>query len=197
MRARDTESRGGWWIRPIASLSLRAVRRYVGWWQSGVTMAKTNGPPQEEMYRIAFYWGSREQELDACAPKVLDYLRGLHSANALFDDWKQVPAMKPVSVSKLESVKRVLTEGITKTDDNKPLPQAGCRLMLLCQTSEGKTVCASINCGSVVPGLGNLCLIELPNTSSVRREIFRVPVLLEICEHIVRSWDPDLGVVMS
>jgi hypothetical protein len=50
---------------------------------------------------------------------------------------------------------------------------------------------------SLVPGVPNLCVLTCPASSPAYAEYARLPVLIEVCELVIRHWDPDDGLVIS
>lgn len=147
---------------------------------------------------LGFYWGPREEDIETCSTRVLNFLKGFSALSEHFTAWKSIPKMQRIAWRRHDAIKQLLSEGINRTDvGNRPIESLGFKLSLLSLTPEGQPFNLGIACGCYSPQIKNLCMLMCPKASSASDAFGRLPVLLQACELIVGHWDPDYGAVTS
>lgn len=147
---------------------------------------------------ISFYWGSRTDKIDACASRVQRFLNELSSINRHLRGWKTIQKMASFNWREIGAVKEVLIEGADEDgiEDDK-IPTLGFRIGLLSKSPSEEPFNLSIQTGSTVTGVSNLCMLVCSTSSPAYAEFASRSTILRVCEIIVQYWDPDYGLVTS
>lgn len=150
---------------------------------------------------IGFYWGLRAESLDGCADRVSALLQWLPRFNPSFRHLCPAPGTPAhqrslrVSSSK-PAVHALLNSGLTYPDvGNTPFYETGYRIGLWNKGENECMIHVGVNCGSVVNGIGNLCLLRIQPDTKAQRELCQSSQLEEICRTLIDLWDPENGTV--
>jgi hypothetical protein len=156
---------------------------------------------------IAFYWKGRGDALDICADRLHAFMRDFARQSPLLKSWKSltvplsldsIQGDQRVNWRKREVVRRFLGQGVFKSY-GKEEPQSGYHVGLYSDAGADVSgpISVEVSSGHHSPNISDRLLIECSPSSPVYVELARLPLLLAICETIVKCWAPDNGVVIS
>jgi len=158
-----------------------------------------------ETFYLGAYWGDREEDLDSCAVRLTNFLKGLRDCDEIFHRWfktgwsrKEALANEmPVEFDKLREL--LDKEGKHRTDiGSRVMEDLGFSVCLWNgRDPNNGAVGLSVSCGSYAghPGIMNSCVINLPNEGSVVERVISSVVLEKMLCITARCWEPNCGLV--
>jgi hypothetical protein len=147
---------------------------------------------------VGFYWGPRAESADDTASRLHSFMGDLSEVMPHFTAWRSLPELRAFKWRERRFAKQLVAKGSVRTDiGKKVIAGAGFMMSLMTETPPEEPLTLSVQCGSTVPGIGNLCMLACPQSSPAYSGFAQLSSLVQICELIVKHWDPDTGIVTS
>jgi hypothetical protein len=142
-------------------------------------------------------WGVREESLDQCAGRMIEFLKELANLDDLFTRLVPTATRRSQRRYSLDEVKECLAQGVTHTDVGNQLIRELGYSMSMHAVDGDATMTLSIACGGFSPWVRNVCSIVFPSTGNAAERIIRLEPLVRIMDAATRHWNPEHGIVSS
>lgn len=159
----------------------------------------------QEWYSLRAYWGKRQENVEECAGKMLDYLTCLGQWDESCRDWYELAkTLKKALQHKVtldkEGLERLLLKGRQYTDYGHHLmDDLGYSVGIW---SGGNTeeigqggISMHIKCGGTSASVANSCWIRLLYKGEMAERVLQVPRLKALLECVVQAWEPTWAVI--
>jgi hypothetical protein len=144
---------------------------------------------------VGAYWGDRAEDLNACAERLLGYVRATGEVSELLETWVSrrrapVPGLGPEST--LDDARALLTAGINRKDfGGEIMPELGFSAGLWNgRRSDEAAASLTATCGLAAgsPHLSNASVLRFPARFGYDRNAAAIDAVLDAA---IRWWKPD------
>lgn len=152
-----------------------------------------------EPYYVGIYWQQGVSSASECAVKLALFLQQLAQQDAIFERWYQTSRSRSKALNlPIQANEQVLETLLAKKQPTNS--DFGYNLKIWTGNSDLVSATVSFRCGCnnrKLPGLLNLCLVELPIDDTELASILRLDTLTNIMKIGVEIWNADYAVVTS
>ncbi len=156
-----------------------------------------------ESYYIAVYWGSREESLDICTKKVIDFFSILSEMNSSFEKWfekgySRKKALEHQYIFEYDKINKSLLKSRIKTDiGNIIIENLGYSFSTWNGLQEGEVTGISIHCNTSANCVSNNVVINLPSNKEIYDDIYKIDFILRMFNLLIEVWHPEQIVMTS
>ena len=150
---------------------------------------------------VGAYWGPREEDIEGCAARVMDFFRRLSSISPFWARWYNIrrtrrnASKSSMNLASKKVIIELLDQGRNRGDtDNSIIEDLGFRVGLWNGEKKDRDASVNVHCGAYHPHSGNSVLIYLPRGVP---ELIAPEPCAALLEAVVRSFEPEWGVVSS
>ena len=156
-----------------------------------------------ESYYIGAYWGPREESLDICTKKVIDFFSILSEMDSSFEKWfekgySRKKALEHQYIFEYDKINKSLLNSRIKTDiGNIIMENLGYSFSTWNGLREGEITGISIHCNTSSNCVSNNVVIKLPSNKEVYDDIYKIDFILRMFNLLIELWHPEQVVMTS
>jgi hypothetical protein len=149
-------------------------------------------------YFIRVFWGPRLATVEQCAESLSQCVSRLAASSPRLAGWAMDLGGVPLPLDR-DSITESLLKSRSRDDSGEVIGELGYKLTLHCGHTTDDWIMMTTSCGaySSSPGAGNSCLLFLPGSDDVHRDLLATNRLARVLSEMANCWDADWGMVST
>ncbi|CAM4072114.1 hypothetical protein G4177_29380 [Corallococcus sp. ZKHCc1 1396] len=148
-----------------------------------------------ETYYAGCYWLARPEPVEACAQRLVTFLRDLEPLDSIWNRWHQAAANFEKARKRQVKLDSATLEKLMRSKAHRFLDRSS--FWLWAGENEDETSGVHGNCGGSSKHAGSVCILTLGNLGGIAERVLTAPLLTAVVRAMALAWEPEFGIVTS